>query len=88
VSIKTQIKRLEHYEVTHRSSFERLGALILTVATLFSMTELGSDDRQRMVKTETVLQPITVLNSAAESEMERIPIKFDDGLTAQSNSGL
>jgi len=88
VSIKTQIKRLEHYEVTHRSSFERFGALVLVAATLFSLTELGNNERQRLTKAEAVLQPAAVLNSGAENEMERVPIKFDDGLMAQSHGGL
>jgi hypothetical protein len=88
VSIKKQIKKLEHYEVTHRSGLERLGALVLVAATIFSLTELGNNERQRLTRTEAVLQPTAVLNSGAESEMERVPIKFDDGLIAQSHSGL
>lgn len=88
MSIKTQIKRLEHYEVTHRSGFERVCALILVAATLFSLTELGNNERQRLTKAEAVLQPAAVLNSGAENEMERVPIKFDDGLMAQSHSGI
>jgi hypothetical protein len=88
VSIKTQIKRLEHYEVTHKSAFERLGAIVLTLATVFSMTELGNQDHHQLVKRDVITQQNYVLNSGAENEMERLPIKFDDGLTAQSNSGI
>ena len=86
MSIKTQIKRLEQYEVNHRSSFERAGAILLTLATLFSLTELGHDKTGQLAKKDVVTTPSYI--SAAENEMERIPIKFDDGLIAQSNSGL
>ena len=86
MSIKTQIKKLEQYEVTHRSGFDRLGALVLTAATVFGMTSLGqkSNDWKR----EIIARPAYAFNSAAENEMERLPIKFDDGLTSQGNSGL
>ena len=88
MSIKKQIKKLEHYEVTHHSFFERAGALVLVAATLFSLTELGNNERQRLTKAEAVLQPTVVLNSGAENEMERIPIEFDDGLMSQSHSRI
>lgn len=87
MSIKTQLKKLEQYEVTHRSAFDRLGAVVLTAATLFGMTELGQSGNDSW-KREIIARPAYALNSAAENEMERLPVKFDDGLTAQSNSGL
>ena len=88
MSIKTEIKKLQHYQVTHRSVFERVGALVLTAATVFSMTELGNHDQRQLAKRDIVAQQTLVLNSGAENEMERLPVKFDDGLTAQAHGGI
>ena len=87
MNIKTQLKRLEHYEVKHRSAVERFGAVLLAAATIFSMTELGHDKINRLMQREVLaVQPIYV--SAAENEVERTPIKFDDGILAQNHAGL
>ena len=86
MSIKTQIKKLEHYEVTHRSAAVRFWASALAVATVFSLTELGHDRTSRVAVRDVITTPSYI--NAAENEMERIPIKFDDGLIAQTNGGL
>lgn len=86
MSINKQIKKLEHYELNHRSNFMRAGALILTAATIFSMTELGDGHASHVAKRDVVTN-LSYIN-AAENEMERIPIKFDNGLTATAHSGM
>ena len=87
MSIKTEIKKLEQYELKHRSSFERFGALVLAVATIFSMLELGHDHTTQLAKRDVVFQSRTALNSAAENETVRMPVKFDDGLRAVATTG-
>jgi hypothetical protein len=87
VSIKKQIKKLEQYEVKHRSTFERYGALLLTVATLFGSAQLGHDHTAQLAKKDVVFQSRVSLNSAAENETVRMPVKFDDGLRATATMG-
>lgn len=89
MSIKTQIKKLEQYEVQHRSAFERGGAIFLTLATLFSMTELGQHDAtKRVARSDVLANSSIVFNPAEKNETVRMPIKFDDGLRAPATSGI
>jgi len=90
--IKNELKRLERYELSHRSAFARTGAMVLTLATLFSLTGLGHEDpRQRAVNREIIAQFVPVFNpiekNAEKNETVRMPIKFDDGLRATSTTG-
>lgn len=92
MSIKTQIKKelrkIERYQVTHRSGFERAGAIFLTAATLFSLTELGGHSEQkRVARTDVVAPPNVVLGPAEKNETVRMPIKFDDGLRSVATTG-
>lgn len=90
MSIKTQIKKelkaLERYEVQHRSGFERTSTLVLTLATLFSLTGLGHDD-QRAARRAAIVPTVPILSSTEKNETVRMPIKFDDGLRAIANTG-
>lgn len=88
MSIKTQIKKLEQYEVQHRSAFERIGAFILTIATVFSMTELGhTEDKRNFNRArEAVVAQAIVFNPAEKNETVRMPVKFDDGLRATATT--
>lgn len=83
MSLKTQIKRLEHYELQHRSSFERLGAIVLTAATLFSISNVAHAQDKR----EALVFGPLALNSAHENETMRHPVKLDDGLRSVATVG-
>jgi hypothetical protein len=92
VGIKTQIKKelikLERYEVKQRSKFERGSVLLLVLATLFSVTELGAHSPQKQVaRHDVVAQPSQVLNPAEKNETVRMPVKFDQGLRAVTTTG-
>jgi len=86
VSIKTEIKKLEHYQVRHRSTLSRAGVLILVAATVFEITGLGRDHHD-LTKREAIVGARYNLNSGAENETVRMPIKFDDGLRAVATAG-
>ena len=91
MSINAQIKKLEHYEVTHRSAITRLSALAITVATLFSITGLSHHDQQATT-TEQVSErsaaSVSIHHESAEkNETVRMPIRFDDGLRAPVTTG-
>ena len=89
MSIKTQIKKLEQYEVQHRSAFERTGAILLTLATLFSVTELGQhDNNKRIARSDVMVNNSVIFNPAEKNETVRMPIKFDDGLRAPETTGV
>lgn len=90
MSIKKQIKKLEHYEVVHRTAFVRGSALALTALTVFSMTELGHEASKLRARVDTFAQTNFITNPAdpaEKNEMVRSPIKFDDGLRAVATSG-
>lgn len=87
MSIKTQIKKLEHYQLHPRSTAARLGALILTAATLFNLLELNHDPNARQAKRDVLGQAPYSLNSARENETMRMPVKLDDGLRAIATTG-
>lgn len=86
MSIKKQIKKLEHYQVVERSFISRFGAVALTALTLFGVADLGHEHGQQ-VRREITLVPHYSLASAAENETVRMPIKFDDGLRAPATAG-
>lgn len=87
MSIKTQIKKLEHYQLHPRSNIVRLGALLLTAATLFNLLELTHDNAARLARKDVVGQMSYILNSARENETMRQPVKLDDGLRAVATTG-
>ena len=86
--IKKELIAIERYELRHRSGIERAGALILTLATLFSLTGLGHDDIKQRANRDAVAQIVPVFNPAEKNETVRMPIKFDDGLRATANTGI
>ena len=90
VSIKTQIKKLEQYEVNHRSGFERAGALALIALIVFSTTELSRDANKLRSRVESFAQTNFIahpVDPAEKNETVRMPIKFDDGLRASETTG-
>lgn len=92
MSIKTQIKKeirkFERYELEHRSSLERFGALTLALVTLFSLTELGAHSAQKqLARRDIITQPNLVLNPAEKNETVRMPVKMDDGIRAVASTG-
>lgn len=90
MSIKKQIKKLEHYDVHHRSNAEKIGALVLTAATILSIVVENHDATKRLAKTDIMANPNFVsvnAEPAEKNEMVRSPIKFDDGLRAAATSG-
>ncbi|HVS58807.1 MAG TPA: hypothetical protein VHD60_03665 [Candidatus Saccharimonadales bacterium] len=86
MSIKTQIKKLEQYEVKHRSGMERLCTIVLAAATIFATIDV-SREAARQLK-DAFVQPAFAINSAAENEVVRMPVKFDEGVRATSVTGL
>jgi len=89
MSISSQIRKLEQYEVKHRSGIERLATLVLVVATIFSTTELGHGDDKRNINLrnrDVIAQRSIVFNPAEKNETVRMPVKFDDGLRATATS--
>jgi predicted glycoside hydrolase/deacetylase ChbG (UPF0249 family) len=90
MSIKKQIKKLEHYDVHQRSHFEKIGAVVLTAATVLSIVIENHDATKRMAKTDVIANPNCVsvnAEPAEKNEMVRSPIKFDDGLRAAATTG-
>jgi predicted glycoside hydrolase/deacetylase ChbG (UPF0249 family) len=90
MSIKKQIKKLEHYDVHQRSHFEKIGAVVLTAATVLSIVIENHDATKRMAKTDVIANPNFVsvnAEPAEKNEMVRSPIKFDDGLRAAATTG-
>ncbi|HSW37000.1 MAG TPA: hypothetical protein VLG37_01370 [Candidatus Saccharimonadales bacterium] len=84
-------KNLQPYQDKRRPLHERLGALVLAGATLFSMASLAS--RETLAHREVALvQPANPLLHVSEiiereNENERLTVKFDDGLRPQTTSG-
>lgn len=91
VKIKTEIKKLDHYDVHDRSRFERFGAIVLTAATVLSMVVETHDLARKVAKSDIVANPEIVTTRppepAEKNEMVRSPIKFDDGLRAAATTG-
>lgn len=88
MSIKTQIKKLEQYEVNHRSTLARAGALVLTMATLFSLTDLGAHSTQKqLARHDVIVQSSVIVSPAEKNETVRMPIKFDEGLRSVATTG-
>jgi hypothetical protein len=90
MKIKTQIKKLDHYDVHDRSHFERIGALVLTAATVLSIVAEGHDATKRLARADVIANPSFVASNhepAEKNEMVRMPIKFDDGLRAAATTG-
>lgn len=85
--IKKELKAIERYELKHRSAFERAATLILTAATIFSLTGLGHEDLKQRAGRDVVAQNVPVFNPAEKNETVRMPIKFDDGLQATTTTG-
>jgi len=85
--IKKEIRRIERYELEHRSGLERTCSLLLTVATLFSLTGLGHDAQKQLARRDVIAQVMPVFNPAEKNETVRMPIKFDGGLRATSTVG-
>jgi len=78
---------MERYQLQHRTGIERASSLILTVATLFSLTGLGHEDETRRQARQTVvLQTVPIFSPAEKNETVRMPIKFDDGLRATATA--
>lgn len=91
MSINSEIKKLEHYQVAHRSALLRIGTSVLAAAVVFSLTGLGHDEqRQRSLK-EAVASSMTTFipteKTTERNETVRMPIKFDDGLRALATTG-
>jgi hypothetical protein len=89
VTIKTQIKKLNHYDIEPRSAFERIGALVLTGITILSMVEASHDATKQMARRDIVVgnNYLATPAPAEKNEMVRMPIKFDDGLRAVVTTG-
>jgi hypothetical protein len=87
MNISTQIKKLEQYEVRHRSALERFSTLVLAAATIFSLTGLGHDDQRQRATKEAVASVMTTFSPAEKNETVRMPIKFDGGLRAPATTG-
>ncbi len=90
VTLKQEIQKLNHYDVHDRSKFERIGALVLTAATVLSIVAEGHDASRRLAKADVVVNPSFVASHhepAEKNEMVRMPIKFDDGLRAAATTG-
>jgi len=90
VTLKKQIQKLNHYDVHERSYFEKIGALVLTAATILSIIAEGHDASKRLAKADVIANPSFVASHnepAEKNEMVRMPIKFDDGLRAAETTG-
>lgn len=90
VSIKTQIKKLEHYDVADRTQFERHGAIFLTGLIVLGMLELAHDANRFRARAEAFITPTFTshpIDPAEKNETVRMPIKFDDGLRAPATTG-
>jgi hypothetical protein len=90
VTLKKQIQKLNHYDVHERSNFEKIGAVVLTFATVLSIVIENHDATKRLAKTDIVANPNFVsvnAEPAEKNEMVRSPIKFDDGLRAAATTG-
>jgi hypothetical protein len=86
VTLQKQIKKLEHYQVHDRSSFSRLGALVLTAATILSMVN-ESHDASKQLRRDIMVNSNFIASPAEKNETVRSPIKFDDGLRATATTG-
>ncbi len=86
MSIKTQIKKLEHYQVHPRSNFSRVGALVLTLATVLSLVS-ESHDVNKQLRRDITVNSNFIASPAEKNETVRMPIKFDDGLRATASTG-
>lgn len=92
MTIKTQIKKLDHYDVHERHIMTRLGALVLTGAAVLSMVAEGHDStkvarRDVVVNSNFIASPVAPAEPAEKNEMVRMPIKFDDGLRTVATTG-
>lgn len=87
MSINSQIKKLEHYQVNHRSGIERFCTLVLTAATIFSITGLGHDEQRQRAAREAITATMPTFSPAEKNETVRMPIKFDDGLRSIATTG-
>lgn len=90
MNIQKEIVKIKTYEDQHRSAFERVGALVLTMATMFSMTELGhTDDKRNIIRSrDAIVAQSVVFNPAEKNETVRMPVKFDDGLRATATTSF
>jgi hypothetical protein len=92
MSISAQIRKLEQYELKHRSGIERTATIVLTMIALFSMSELGHvgnrEDKRNLAARghDVIAQRSVVFNPAEKNETVRMPVKFDDGLRATATS--
>lgn len=90
MKLSKQIKKLEHYDVHPRGYAEKIGAVVLTAATVLSIVVENHDATKRMAKTDVMANPNFVsvnAEPAEKNEMVRSPIKFDDGLRAAATTG-
>jgi hypothetical protein len=91
MSISSEIRKLEHYQVIHRSAFTRIATSVLAAAVVFSLTGLGHDgERQRSLKEAVASSVATFMpteKTTERNETVRMPIKFDDGLRALATTG-
>ncbi|MBC7581342.1 hypothetical protein H7097_00550 [Aeromicrobium sp.] len=90
MNINTQIKKLDHYDVHERSLTHKVGAIVLAVATVFSIAVETNHATKGMAKSEVIVNSnyLAVRPEPAEkNEMVRMPIKFDDGLRAAATTG-
>lgn len=90
MTLKKQIQKLNHYDVHDRSHFERIGAMVLTAATVLSIVAEGHDATKRLAKADVIVNPSFTASHhepAEKNEMVRMPIKFDDGLRAPATTG-
>lgn len=89
MTLAKQIKKLDHYDVHHRSTTHKLGAIVLTAATILSIGVEHHDAGKRIAKSDVVVNPSFVVKSEVpeKNEMVRMPIKFDDGLRAAATTG-
>lgn len=98
MKLKTKIEKLEHSLEAHaeeyinheRSKAERIGAVALAIATVFSMTNLGREgfERVRAVALPVAAMSLVVDHAlAGESEVERMPVTLDKGMELPTISG-
>ena len=93
MTLKKQIKKLDHYDVHERHILTRLGAVVLTGAAVLSMVAESHDATRQAARKDVVVNsnyiaaPVAPPEPAEKNEMVRMPIKFDDGLRATATTG-
>lgn len=90
MNIQKQIKKLEHYDVHERSLAVKVGAVVLSLATLASIGVEHHEVIKRIAHSDAIVQSNYIaarVEPPEKNEMARMPIKFDDGLRAAATTG-